>query len=139
MASSSSFDSGFVSAVNTSFGSEVSLEKLLWELCPTYFKIKCPEDFITTVSIDTNDDGKKVNVKAYVLNELSYPRIAYIISVLNAITRSVSDKWEAFSYSFQSIVSVTEEHKYNKYTFTTVNHTNKDLAGKNKTFITSIQ
>ena len=136
---SSGFDSGFESAVNTIFGYNISLEKLLWELCPTYFKIKCAEDFITTVQVCTSEDGKKVNVKLYVINELSFPRIAYISTDLDAMTRSVSDKWEPFTYSFQSIVPIGEEHKLNKYTFTTENHTNEDLAGKNQTFITSIR
>ena len=135
----SSVDSGFESAINTIFGYEISLEQLLWELCPSYFKIKCVEDFITTVSVCTSEDGKKVSVKVYVINELSFPRIAFIATVLDAMTCSVSDKWMPFSYSFQSVVSIGEEHKLNKYTFTTENHTNQDLAGKNKTFITSIR
>ena len=131
--SSSSTDISFESAVNTIFGHGVSLEKLLWELCPTYFKIKCAEDFITTVQVCSSEDGKKVNVKLYVINEISFSRIAYISTVLDAITRSVSDKWEPFSYLFQSIVPIGEEHRLNKYTFTSENHTNEDLAGKNQT------
>ena len=135
----SSNDSGLKSAVNTIFGYKVSLEKLLWELCPVYFKVKCEEDFITTVQVSASEDGKKVYVEIYVINELSFSRIAHIITCLNAFTRSFSDKWNHFTYTFQSIVPIGEDHKLNKYTFTSENHTNEDLAGKNETFITSIR
>ena len=135
----SSNDSVSESAVNTILGYDVSLEKLLWVLCPVYFKVKCKEDFITTVQVSTSEDGKKVYVKIYVINELSFSRIAYITTCLNAFTRSFSDKWNDFTYTFQSIVPIGEDHKLNKYTFTSENHTNQDLAGKNETFITSIR
>ena len=138
-ASSNNNDSGFASAVQSIFSYDVSLDQLLWELCPTYFKIKCPEDFITTVSICTSENRKEVSVKVYVINELTFPRIAYISTVLDAMTKAVSDKWMPFSYSFQSIVPIGVDHKLNKYTFSTVNHTDQDLAGKNKTYITSIR
>ena len=94
---------------------------------------------ITTVSVCTSEDGKKVSVKVYVINELTFPRIAYIKTVLDAMTRSISDKWMPFSYSFQSVVPIGEDHKLNKYTFSTENHTKQDLAGKNMTYITSIR
>ena len=131
----SSNDSGFESAVNAIFGYDISLEKLLWKLCPVYFKVKCKEDFITTVQICTSEDGKKVYVKIYVINELSLSRIAYITTCLDAFTRSFSDKWNEFTYTFQTIVPIGKDHKVNKYTFVSENNTNEDLAGKNQTFI----
>ena len=131
----SSNDSGFESAVNAIFGYDISLEKLLWKLCPVYFKVKCKEDFITTVQICTSEDGKKVYLKIYVINELSLSRIAYITTCLDAFTRSFSDKWNEFTYTFQTIVPIGKDHKVNKYTFVSENNTNEDLAGKNQTFI----
>ena len=131
----SSNDSGFESAVNAIFGYDISLEKLLWKLCPVYFKVKCKEDFITTVQVCTSEDGKKVYVKIYVINELSLSRIAYITTCLDAFTRSFSDKWNEFTYTFQTIVPIGKDHKLNKYTFISENNTNEDLAGKNQTFI----
>ena len=138
MATSSNY-SGFESVVNTIFNYDITLEKLLSELCPVYFKVKCEEDFITTVQVSMSEDGKKVYVKVYVINELSFSRIAYITTCLDAFTCSFSDKWNPFTYTFQSIVPISEENKLNKYTFTSENHTDQDLAGKNKTFITSIR
>ena len=78
----SSNDSGFESAVNAIFGYDISLEKLLWKLCPVYFKVKCKEDFITTVQICTSEDGKKVYLKIYVINELSLSRIVWMHSLV---------------------------------------------------------
>ena len=132
-------DSGFESMVTTALTYDVSLEKLLWEVCPPYFEYKCEEDFITTVQVCTSEDGKKVNVIIFMLNELSLSRIAYIIACLNAFARSVSDKWNTFTYTYQSIVSLNEDHNLNKYIFTSENNTNEDLAGKKQTFITSIR
>ena len=37
-------DSGFESMVTNVIKFDVSLEKLLWEVCPPYFKYKCEED-----------------------------------------------------------------------------------------------
>ena len=135
----SSNDSGFESMVKTVLGEDVTLEKLLWELTPTFFKIKCPEDFITVVDVSSSADEKIVTVSIYMLNELSISKIAYISACLDAFARSYSDKWDDFTYSFQPIVSISEEYKLNKYIFETKNRTEEDLAGKNQKFIKSIR
>ena len=72
-------DSGFESMVTDVLKFDVSLEKLLWE---------CEEDFITTVQVCTSEDGKKISVIIYMINEFSLSGIAYIIACLNAFARS---------------------------------------------------
>ena len=56
MASAS--DSGIESVINEVLGYDISLEKLLWELCPVYFKVKCENDFITTVQVETSEEDR---------------------------------------------------------------------------------
>ena len=60
------------------FNYEINLEKLLWELCPQFFKTKCPDDPITSVCVETSHDGRMVHVKLYLINTLSFSRIEYL-------------------------------------------------------------
>ena len=73
------------------------------------------------------------------IDNLSLNRITYIIDCLDAFARSVSNKWSSFDYTFQPIVEITPERKLNKYIFTSQNHTDVDLEGKNQKFITNIR
>ena len=116
------------------FNYEVKMEKLFWEIVPAYFKFKCPEDAISSISLSTDPDGKKIHISLYLINTLSFVRIAHLLSAL----RSASDKWEPFSYSFHELATVQGQNKLYKYILTTENLTNEDLAGKNKHFITSL-
>ena len=120
------------------FNYEVKMEKLFWEIVPAYFKYKCPEDAISSISLSTDPDGKKIHISLYLINTLSFVRIAHILSVLDIIGRSASDKWVPFSHSFHELATVQGQNKLYKYILTTENLTNEDLAGKNKHSVTSL-
>ena len=123
------------------FNYEVKIEELLWELVLAFLKFKCPEDPITSVSLSTDPDRKKIYISLYVINTLSFTKIAYLLTVLDKITQSRSDKWEPFFCTFQELKDqgIQGQTKLYKYILTTENLTNGDLADKNKHFITSLQ
>ena len=120
------------------FNYEVKIEKLFWEIVPAYIKFKCPELPISSVSLVTDPNGKKIHTSLYLINTLSFVRIAHLLTDLDLIGRSASDKCEPFSYSFQELASVQGQNKLYKYILTTENLTDEDLAGKSKHFITSL-
>ena len=112
------------------FNYEVKMEKLFWEIVPPYLKFKCSEDQIFSVSLSTDPDGKKIHISLYLINILSFVRIVYLLSVLDLIGRSASNKWEPFTYSFQEVANVQGQKKLYKYILTTENLTKKILQVK---------
>ena len=113
-----------------SYQSGVIVDQLLWELIPTYLKFKLENESIQSCGIKTSPEGSKIDIEIFKIDSFSFQGIAFIIASFNAFVNSLSDKWEKFTYSVIDIVPVQGETKLYKYTFTTENYSNEDLARK---------
>ena len=75
------------------FDSEVKLDKVLWELLPTYFKIKIPELKVVSIGLKTNEKGNEIIVSIFIVNTLSAEKLSTILAVLDLINLSTSNSW----------------------------------------------
>ena len=119
------------------FDSDVKVDKVLWELLPTYFKIKIPELKVVSIGLKTNEEGNEIIVSICIVNTLSAEKLSTILAVLDLINLSTSKNWLPYSYSFNNIVDIEQDHKLYKYCFASKNLSEKDLASK-KTFYFNI-
>ena len=113
------------------FRSEITVEKLVWEVVPDYFIYKLPNLKIISCSIKTNNEGNKIDFSFFVIDYISFTAIANIFEVFDVIVKSCSDKWSPCSYSTQIIAQIVETKPLIKYTLTTINSSTQDLADKN--------
>ena len=113
------------------FGSEeIAVNDIIWELFPNYCKLKLPHLKIISAGLRTNSTGNEIRVSFFIVNLLSLEEIVLITSVLDVISKSSNNNWTSYHYSYQPIASINENHNLFKYTFTSENHTNEYLAGK---------
>ena len=113
------------------FGSEeIAVNDIIWELFPNYCKLKLPHLKIISISLRTNSTGNEIKVSFFIVNLLSLEEIVLITSVLDVISKSSNNNWTSYQYSYQPIASINENHNLFKYTFTSENHTNEYLTGK---------
>ena len=113
------------------FGSEeIAVNDIIWELFPNYCKLKLPHLKIISAGLRTNSTGNEIKVSFFIVNLLSLEEIVLITSVLDVISKSSNNNWTSYHYSYQPIASINENHNLFKYTFTSENHTNEYLAGK---------
>ena len=113
------------------FGSEeIAVNDIIWELFPNYCKLKLPHLKIISAGLRTNSTGNEIKVSFFIVNLLSLEEIVLITGVLDVISKSSNNNWTSYHYSYQPIASINENHNLFKYTFTSENHTNEYLAGK---------
>ena len=113
------------------FGSEeIAVNDIIWELFPNYCKLKLPHLKIISISLRTNSTGNEIKVSFFIVNLLSLEEIVLITSVLDVISKSSNNNWTSYQHSYQPIASINENHNLFKYTFTSENHTNEYLTGK---------
>ena len=113
------------------FGSEeVAVNDIICELFPNYCKLKLPHLKIISAGLRTNSTGNEIKVSFYIINLLSLEEIVLITNILDVISKSSSNNWTSYHYSYLPIVNINENHNLFKYTFTSENHTNKYLASK---------
>ena len=113
------------------FGSEeVQVNDINWELFPNYCKLKLPHLKIISAGLKTNSAGNEIKVSFFIVNLLSLEEIVLITAVLDTISKSSNNNWSNFHYSYQPIATINEEHSLFKYTFSSENHTDTYLAGK---------
>ena len=110
---------------------QITVEKVLNELRPVFFKYKIQDNRIQSCGIETSSNGKEVNIKIYRINQFSNEIIAYLMTCFDLFIASVSDKWEQFTFSITSDVQIAEGETFYRYTFQSKNNTNEDLAGIN--------
>ena len=115
----------------TLLGSDTAPNKVIWELFPNYCKLKINHLKLISAGLSTNETGKEIKIKLFLINQLSIEQIVIIIGVLEVINRSVSDNWSQFEYSYTPLSSINENYSLIQYTFTSKNHTNENLAEKN--------
>ena len=115
------------------FDSDVKVDQILWELTPKYFEIKIPELKVVSIGLETDEEGKSITITVYVINTISIEKLSVILAVLNLINLSSSNNWMPFTYSFEEIITIQEEHKLYRYFSKTQNISEENLAGK-KTF-----
>ena len=75
------------------FDSEVKVDQVLWELLPTYFKIKIPELKVVSIGLKTNEEGNEIIVSICIVNTLSAEKLSTILAVLDLINLSTSKNW----------------------------------------------
>ena len=113
------------------FGSEeVAVNDIIWELFPNYCKLKLSHLKIISAGLITNSTGNEIKVCFFIVNWLSLEEIVLITGVLDVISKSSNNNWTSYHYSYQPIATINENHNLFKYTFTSENHTNEYLAGK---------
>ena len=113
------------------FGSEITVENLVWEIVTDYFIYKLPNLKIISCSIKTNNEGNKIDFSFFVIDFISFTAIANIFEVFDTIVKSGSDKWSPCSYSTEIIAQLVQTKPLIKYTLTTINSSTQDLAEKN--------
>ena len=117
--------------INTLLGSNVEPNKIIWELFPNYCKLKLSHLKLISTGLSTSETGNEIKISLFCINLLSIEEIVIIIAVLDIITKSTSDSWSKFEYSYTTIATLNENHNLVRYIFASKNHANKNLAGKN--------
>ena len=113
------------------FGSEeVAVNDIIWELFPNYCKLKLSHLKIISAGLKTNSTGNEIKVCFFIVKLLSLEEIVLITGVLDVISKSSNNNWTSYHYSYQPTATINENHNLFKYTFTSKNHTNEYLAGK---------
>ena len=112
-------------------GSDVAPNKVIWELFPNYCKLKLSHLKLISAGLTTNETGNELKISLFLINQLLIEKIVIIIAVLDVINKSSSNNWSAFEYSYIPVNSINENYNLVKYIFTSKNHTDNDLAGKN--------
>ena len=107
------------------FDSDVTIDKVLWELVPVYFQVKIPELKVISIGLKTEEDGKELTITAYVVNFIPVEKVRIILAVLDLINLSSSCNWIPYTYSFIDIMNIQGEDKLYNYTFNT-----KNLSGE---------
>ena len=113
------------------FGSEITVENLVWEIVPDYFIYKLPNLKIISCSIKTNNEGNRIDFSFFVIDYILFTAIANIFEVFDTIVKSSSDKWSPCSYSTKIIAQILLTKPLIKYILTTINSSTQDLADKN--------
>ena len=113
------------------FGSDIAVNKIIWELFPNYCKLKLSHLKIISGGLKTNETGNEIQVSFFIVNLLSLEEIVTISAVLDTVSKSSNNNWSKYHYSYQPIVTIDEGYNLFKYTFTSENHTNEHLADKN--------
>ena len=113
------------------FGSEITVEKIVWEIVPDYFLYKLPNLKIISCSIKTNNEGNKIDFSFFVIDYISFTAVANICEVFDVIVNSSSDKWSSCSYSTEIIAQVVQTKPLIKYNLTSINSSTQVLADKN--------
>ena len=113
------------------FGSTIPANNIIWELFPNYCKLKLSHLKIISGGIKTNENGNEIKITFFIINLLSLEDIVKITAVLNTISKSSSDKWDSYQYSYQPVITIDEGYNLLKYIFTSKNHTKEYLADKN--------
>ena len=116
---------------STFYGSDSKIDKVIWELVPNYFKIKLPHLEISSIHLKTNEIGSKIKVSVFLINILSLEILSKIVDVFNLINLSVSSSWEPYSFSKEDTDILFKGKELHKYTFTSLNLSNKDFATEN--------
>ena len=109
---------------------EIAVNDIIWELFPNYCKLKLPHLKIISAGLKTNSTGNEIKVSFFIVNLLSLEEIVLITGVLDVISKSSNNNWTSYHYSYQPIATIDENHNLFKYTFSSENHTNEYLAGK---------
>ena len=117
--------------ISTFYGSDSKIDKVIWELVPNYFKIKLPHLEISSIHLKTNEIGSKIKVSVFLINILSLEILSKIVDVFNLINLSVSSSWEPYSFSKEDTDILFKGKELHKYTFTSLNLSNKDFATEN--------
>ena len=114
----------------------MSIDQLLYELGPLFCKYKLEN--VASFSLNTNSDSNTIDLIIYKLDTFSHEKVAFIIDCFNAVVRSFSSNLEEFTYCISNIVQVQGETHFYRYTFTTKNLSDQDLARKDIYLITAI-
>ena len=117
--------------ISTLYGSDSKVDKVVWELVPNYFKIKLPHLEILSIHLKTNEIGSKIKVSVFLVNILSLEILSKIVDIFDLINLSVSSSWEPYSFSKEDTDILFKGKELHKYTFTSLNLTNKDFATEN--------
>ena len=117
--------------ISTFYGSDSKIDKVIWELVPNYFKIKLPHLEISSIHLKTNEIGSKIKVSVFLINILSLEILSKFVDVFNLINLSVSSSWEPYSFSKEDTDILFKGKELHKYTFTSLNLSNKDFATEN--------
>ena len=112
------------------FGSDIAINKIIWELFPNYCKLKLSHLKIISGGKKTNEAGNEIKISFYVINLSSIEDITTISAVLDTINKSSSNNWNLCYYSYEPIVDIEGENTLFKYIFTCENHTSEHLADK---------
>ena len=113
------------------FGTEITVENLVWEIVPDYFIYKLPNLKIISCALKTNNEGNRIDFSFFVIDYISFTAIANIFEVFDTIVKSGSDKWTPCSYLTNIITQLVQNKPLIKYTLTTTNSSTQDLADKN--------
>ena len=83
---------------------EVAVNDIIWELFPNYCKLKLPHLKIISAGLRTNSTGNEIKVSFYIINLLSSEEIVLITAILDVISKSSSNNWTSYHFSYTSIV-----------------------------------
>ena len=70
----------------------MTVDQLLYELGPAFCKYKLENEAIQSFGLNTNADGKKIELIIYKIGLFSHEKIAFVIACFNAFVRFSSDK-----------------------------------------------
>ena len=118
-------------SISNYFGSEITSDKLVWEIVPDYFVFKLPNLNIISTSIKTNNSGNKIDFSFFVIDYISFTEIANFCEIVDVIIKSNSDKRNPCSYSTKIIAETSPAKPLIKYTLTTINYSGVKLADRN--------
>ena len=118
-------------SISTYFGSEITPDKLVWEILPDYFIFKLPHLRIISTCIKTNNAGDRIDFSFFVIDYISFTEIANICQIVDVIIKSSSDKWNQCSYSTKIVAHTSPAKPLIKYTLTTINCSGVKFADRN--------
>ena len=72
-----------------------------------------------------------IKVSVFLVNILSLETLSKIVDIFDLINLSVSSSWEPYSFSKEDTDILFKGKELHKYTFTSLNLTNKDFATEN--------
>ena len=115
----------------TLYGSNPKVDKVIWELVPNYFKIKLPHLEILSIHLKTNEVVSEIKVSVFLVNILSIEILSKIVDIFDLINLSVNNDWEPYSFMKENTDILYKGRELHKYTFTSLNLSNKNFATEN--------
>ena len=117
--------------ISTLCGSDSKVDKIIWELVPNYFKIKLPHLEILSIQLKTNEVGSEIKISIFLVNILLIEILNKIVDIFDLINLSVSSNWEPYSFIKENTNILYKGKELHKYTFISLNLSNKNFATEN--------